>query len=385
MTGTTDWNALSDDAFRQAAREFIVRHYPPDKRFIIGRARWVQIRDWYMTLSRHGWLAPAWPRAHGGMGLAPGKQLIWIEEQERHGVARIPDHGIHMIGPTLLQVGSAQQQAHYLPRILTGEHLWAQGYSEPGAGSDLASLRIEGVVDGEHLVINGQKTWTTMAHESTHLYMLVRTDRQAPKHQGISFVLVHLATPGIRVTPIRDIVGESNFCDVWFDDVHVPLADVVGGLNQGWAIAKTQLGFERLLHGSPKVPEQLLMRLEALAQHLGLFAEPVFRQRFTALELDVADLASLYTRYAEHVRRGLPLPPDVSLLKIWSSETYGRIADLAVESLGACGTLPGRVDVGGFEAEIMTHWYRARPAKVYAGSSEVQRNILARHVLGLPS
>lgn len=380
-----DWNALSDDEFRQAAREFIIRHYPPEKRFIIGRARWAQIQDWYMTLSRHGWLAPAWPREHGGMGLAPGKLLIWIEEQERHGVARVPDHGINMIGPTLLQVGSPEQRAFYLPRILSGEHLWAQGYSEPGAGSDLASLRTEAVVDGDHLVVNGQKTWSTMAHESTHMYMLVRTDRSAAKQKGISFLLVDLATPGIRMRPIMDIVGESNFCEVTFDNVHVPLADVVGGLNNGWSIAKTQLGFERLLHGSPKMPEQMLMRLQELARHTGLMADPLFAQRFAALALDVADLGTLYARYVAFVRRGQPLPPDVSMLKIWSGETYGRIADLAVEALGACGTLPGVVEIDGLKAEIMTHYYRARPATIYAGSSEVQRNILAKNVLGLPS
>jgi len=380
-----DWNTRPDDEFRAAARDFIVRHYPPDRRFIIGRARWTEIRDWYMTLSRHGWLAPGWPRAHGGMGLSPAKLLVWIEEQERHGVARVPDHGIHMIGPTLLQHGNAAQQAHYLPRILSGEHLWAQGYSEPEAGSDLASLRCEAVLDGEALVVNGSKTWSTMAHESTHLYMLVRTDRSASRQQGISFLLVDLASPGIRIRPIRDIVGEANFCEIDFNAVRVPLGNVVGRLHHGWAIAKAQLGFERLLHGSPKVPEQLLQRLQQVARHTGLWDDPLFSQRYAALALDVADLATLYASHADCVRRGEPLPPDVSLLKIWASETYGRIADLAVETLGACGAMPGRVDIDGMQAEIMTHLYRAQPATVYAGSSEVQRNILAKAVLGLPS
>ena len=381
----TDWNALDDEAFRRAARDFIERHYPEDRRFIVGRARWADIRDWYMTLSRTGWLAPAWPREHGGMGLSPGKLLIWIEEQERHGVARIPDHGVNMIGPTLMQLGDARQKAHYLPRILTGEHLWAQGYSEPEAGSDLAGLRCEAVPDGEHLVVNGHKTWSTMAHESTHMYLLVRTDPGAARQRGITFLLVDLSTPGIRIRPIRDIVGEANFCDVTFEDVRVPMADVVGRLHEGWPIAKAQLGFERLLHGSPKTPEQLLLRLEALARHTGALGDPVFMERFVALSLDVADLGTLYARHADCVRRGEPLPPDVSMLKVWSSETYARIADLAVETLGACGALAGAVDVDGLEAGIMVHYYRARPATVYAGSSEIQRDILAKNVLGLPS
>ncbi|WP_288251520.1 acyl-CoA dehydrogenase family protein [uncultured Hydrogenophaga sp.] len=376
----TDYNALSDEDFRMEARRFLETHYPEDKRHIIGRARWAEIKEWFFTLSQHGWIAPAWPREHGGMGLSPAKLLAWIEEQERYGAARVPDHGINMVGPTLLQLGTPEQCAHYLPRILTGEHLWAQGYSEPGAGSDLASLRCQAVVEGDTLVINGQKTWSTMAQESTHMYLLVRTDKDAPKHKGISFLLLPLDLPGITVRPIKDIVGESNFCDVFFEDVRVPLANVVGGLNRGWAVAKTQLGFERLMHGSPKMPENLLQRLKEMAVRSGAVDDPAFRSRFTQLEWDVADLRALYARFAEIVRRGDPLPPEVSLLKIWSSETYARIADLGVDAMASAGGLHPKDDTLG--ANAMVHFYRSRASTIYAGSAEVQRNILAKQLLG---
>lgn len=380
MMAMTDYNAMSDEAFRTEARRFLETNYPDDKRHIIGRARWEEIKGWYHTLSSLGWIAPAWPREHGGLGLSASKLLIWIEEQEKYGAARVPDHGINMVGPTLLQIGSPEQLAHYLPRILSGEHLWAQGYSEPGAGSDLASLRTKAVVEGDELVINGQKTWTTMAHESTHIYMLVRTDPAVSKHKGISFVLLPLATPGITVRPIKDIVGEANFCDVFFEDVRVPLANVVGRLNDGWNVAKMQLGFERLMHGSPKTPENLLLRLGRAAVEAGLSEDPLFCDRFAQLAWDVEDLRSLYARFAEIVRRGKPLPPEVSLLKLWSSETYVRIADLAIDALGAEGSLHPTHDPKACKA--MVHFLRARASTIYAGSSEVQRNILARQLLG---
>lgn len=377
---STDYQAMSDAQFRAEARRFLETHYPQDKRHILGRARWAEIQDWFHTLAAHGWIAPAWPREHGGLGLPASKLLIWIEEQERFGAARVPDHGINMVGPTLLQIGTPAQQAHYLPRILTGEHLWAQGYSEPGAGSDLASLRVQGTVDGDQLVINGQKTWSTMAHESTHMYMLVRTDAQAAKHKGISFVLLALDTPGITVRPIKDIVGEANFCDVFFEEVRVPLANVVGRLHEGWSVAKMQLGFERLMHGSPKAPENLLIRLGQAAVRAGVDQDAVFLDRYAQLRWDVEDLRALYARFAEMVRRGQPLPPEVSMLKLWASETYVRIADLAIDALGAEGALHHQHDPQPCKA--MVHFLRSRASTIYAGSSEVQRNILARQLLG---
>ncbi|MBI2319495.1 MAG: acyl-CoA dehydrogenase family protein, partial [Betaproteobacteria bacterium] len=276
-----DFNSLSDEAFRNEARAFFVKHYPQHLRYILRRARWREMREWYLTLSRHGWIAPNWPREHGGMGLDAGKLMILFEEQERYGVARTPDHGIVQVGPILMKYGSSAQQQYFLPRILSGEHLWAQGYSEPNAGSDLASLATSAVPDGTDFIVNGQKLWTTLAHDATHIYLLARTDKQAKKQEGISFLLVDAKTPGITIRPIRNIAGHEEFCEVFFENVRVPQSNLVGGLNRGWTVAKALLSFERVNIGSPRRPQYALMRLEQLARAKGLFDDPGFADKFT--------------------------------------------------------------------------------------------------------
>lgn len=380
-----DFNAMSDEAFRMEARAFIEAHYPRHLRYILRRARWDEMREWYLTLSRHGWIAPNWPREHGGMGLAAGKLMILFEEQDRYGVARVPDHGIVQVGPILMKYGSAAQQQYYLPKILSGEHLWAQGYSEPNAGSDLASLATSAVPDGADFIVNGQKLWTTLAHDSTHLYVLVRTDKQVKKQEGISFLLVDAKTPGITIRPIRNIAGHEEFCEVFFENVRVPQANLVGGLNRGWTVAKALLSFERVNIGSPRRPQYALARLAQLARAKGLFDDPGFVDKFTALRLDMADLASLYTRYVEIVKRGDELGQDVSMLKIWAMETWQRITDLLQETAQEYGGMPGEHDIDGIIVDVLTPFYYARPGTIYGGSSEIQRNILAKYVLKLPS
>lgn len=380
----TDWNAMSDDTFRAKVRRFLREHYPEEKRFPSRRLRWHEIKEWYFTLARTGWLAPAWPVEYDGMGLSPAKLIALVEEQENYGVARTPDHGITMIGPTLIQHGTEEQKAYYLPRILSGEHVWAQGYSEPNAGSDLASLRTEALADGDDFVVTGQKTWSTLAQDATHMYVLVRTDRTVRKQEGISFLLVDLKTPGITVRPIMNLAGDDKFAEVFFDDARVPRANLVGHLSRGWTVAKAQLGFERLFLGSPKLPQYALARLAEMAQRNGMAADPIFVDRFTQLRIDVADLAALYGRYVAVVRGGGKLPPDVSLLKIWATETYSRIAQLMVETAGRASMMEGVTDVGGADADIMTHYMYSRPATIYGGSSEIQRNILAKNTLRLP-
>jgi len=380
-----DFNVMSDDAFRGEVRVFFERHYPQHLRYILRRARWSEMREWYLTLSRHGWIAPNWPREHGGMGLAAGKLMILFEEQERYGVARLPDHGIVQVGPILMKYGSEAQQKYYLPKILSGEHRWAQGYSEPNAGSDLASLATSAVPDGTDFIVNGQKTWTTLAHDSTHIYLLVRTDKQAKKQQGISFLLVDAQAPGITVRPIRNLAGHEEFCEVFFENVRVPQANLIGGLNRGWTVAKALLSFERVNIGSPRRPQYALRRLAQLARAKGLFGDPGFVDKFTTLRLDMADLASLYARYVEIVKRGDELGQDVSMLKIWTMETWQRITDLLLETAQEYGCMPGELDIDGIAVDVLTPFYYARPGTIYGGSSEIQRNILAKYVLGLPS
>ena len=382
---STDWNALDTEDFRALVRGFFEQHYPESLRYPKRRLRWAEIRDWTLRLSAQGWLAPSWPVRYGGMGLSPEKLIAFIEEQERHGVARAPDMGVTMVGPLLIQHGTQAQRAHYLPRILSCEDIWCQGYSEPDAGSDLASLRTEAVEDGEDFIVNGQKTWTTLAQDATHIFLLVRTDKTAKKQEGISFLLADMRTPGITVRPIRNIAGNEDFCEVFFDNVRVPRHQRVGELNKGWTIAKALLSFERIFLGSPKQSQYALARVRESAELLGLAEDPVFTDRYTQLALDVADLGTLYARFVEQVKRGETLGPDVSMLKLFATETYSRLANLLVEIAGASGGMPGDIDLDGSSIDVLTTFYNARPATVYGGSNEIQRNILASAVLQLPS
>lgn len=383
-----DWSAMPEADFRRMVRGFLQQRYPQQLRYLSHRARWSEMRDWYLTLSAQGWIAPAWPQAHGGMGLPADKLIAWIEELEQYGVARAPDQGIVMIGPLLIQHGTPEQQQRFLPRILSGENVWCQGYSEPGAGSDLASLRTEALpardAQGEHFVVNGQKIWTTLAQDANHIFMLVRTDKDARKQEGISFLLCDLRTPGITVRPIHTLAGEPEFCEVFFDNVRVPAGNLVGKLHGGWTIAKALLGFERIFLGSPKQSQYALGQLARLAQARRLFADPVFAQRFAALRLDVADLTAAYTRFADIVRAGKPLPASVSLLKIWASETYHRIGALLVEAGEEQGAVAGDQLLDGQTFNVLSPLIGATAAMIYGGTNEIQRNILARQVLDLP-
>jgi hypothetical protein len=381
----TDWNALDNDSFRHTVREFFEQNYPAELRYPPTRLRWAQIKDWYMALSRKGWIAPSWPQAFGGMGLNPEKLIIFIEEQERWGVARAPDMGITMVGPLLIQYGSKEQQDFYLPKIIQGENIWCQGYYEPNSGSDLASLRTEAVDYGVDFIVTGQKTWTTLAQDATHIFLLVRTDKNVKKQEGISFLLVDFKSPGITVRPIRNIAGHEEFCEVFLENVRVPKTNIVGGLNQGWGIAKALLGFERIFLGSPKQSQYALARIREAAQVLGLFDDPIFVDRYTQLQLDAADLNALYVRFVDQVKRGEKLGPDISMLKVWATETYSRLANLLVEVAGSSGGVVGDIDLGGDTMDVLTSFYNARPATIYGGSNEIQRNILASSVLHLPA
>ncbi|QNK65371.1 acyl-CoA dehydrogenase [Variovorax sp. PAMC26660] len=384
-----DWAAMPEPEFRRMVRGFLQQRYPQELRYLSHRARWSEMRDWYLTLSAQGWIAPAWPQAHGGMGLPADKLIAWIEELEQYGVARAPDQGIVMIGPLLIQHGTPEQQQRFLPRILSGENVWCQGYSEPNAGSDLAGLRTEALpardAQGDHFIVNGQKIWTTLAQDANHIFMLVRTDKDARKQEGISFLLCDLRTPGITVRPIHTLAGEPEFCEVFFDNVRVPAENLVGKLHGGWTIAKALLGFERIFLGSPKQSQYALGQLARLAQARRLFADPVFAQRFAALRLDVADLTAAYTSFADIVRAGKPLPASVSLLKIWASETYHRIGALLVEAGEEQGAVAGDQLLDGQTFNVLSPLIGSTAAMIYGGTNEIQRNILARQVLDLPA
>ena len=382
----TDWNALSDEAFRKEVRSFFETAYPEELRFLPRRLRWTECKPWYLTLARKGWIAPAWPKEYGGMALSPGKQIIMAEETERAGIGRMPDQGITQVGPTIMRYGTEAQKKKYLQPILDGEHVWCQGYSEPNSGSDLASLQTTAVREGDDYVINGSKIWTSMSMDASHMYILVRTDRNAPKKQeGISFMLLDMKTPGITLRPIRNIAGHEEFAQVFFDNVRTPADSLVGSLNKGWTIAKALLGFERLGIGSPRRPRYAFTRLEKVARSRGLTDDPAFADRFAQLRLDLADLTSLYGRYVDQVRRGETLGPDVSILKIWSMELYQRISELLVEAADEKGAFEGGIDFDSEEVDVLSPFYMSRPGTIYGGSNEIQRNIVAKDVLRLPA
>lgn len=380
-----DLNEMSADEFRTEVRKWVQQNYPDQLRFPTRRLRWHECRDWYLKLSMKGWIAPAWPKEYGGMGLSPTKQIVMIEEFERWGCGRTPDHGITQLGPILIRYGSAAQKQYFLPRILAGEIVWCQGYSEPNAGSDLASLRTAAVPDGDDYVIDGSKIWTTLAMDATHMYLLARTNKEAKKQEGISFFLLDLKTPGVTIKPIRNIAGEEEFCAVFLDGVRTPKSNLVGDPNMGWAIAKSLLGLERLRLGSPRALRQPLLQLTRLAQARGLFKDEAFVDKFTQIRLDLADLSATYEHFVDRVRRGEALGPEVSVLKLWATETEQRISELLLEGGDECGAMVGTVDVNGHDVNVLAPFYVSRSATIYGGANEIQRNILSKYVLDLPS
>ncbi len=381
----TDWSRMTEYDFRIGVRMFLQEHCPAHLRNPPTRLHWKEVSDWYFILSKQGWIAPAWPKEHGGMGLPPDKLIAFIEELEDFGAPRLPDQGIINLGPLLIKHGTEWQKAYWLPKIISGEHIWCQGYSEPNAGSDLASLRTEAVPDGDSFVVNGQKIWTTLAQDATHIFLLVRTDKAAKKQHGISFLLADLNTPGITVRPIRNIAGEEEFCEVFFENARIPQNNLVGGINEGWGIAKALLGYERIFIGSPKTSQRALWLLEQLGQDRNLFSDARFRSEFAALELDLADLRAMYAEFAEIVKRGETLPPSVSILKIWATETYTRISTKLIEAAGEDGGSVGPIEVGDLKLDLLGPRFNAMATTIYGGTNEIQRNVIAQRVLELPN
>ena len=378
-----DWNALSDKEFRSCARSFFSTNVPQHLRFLPHRLGWKDIGDYYMLLSREGWLAPLWPASYGGMGLGPAKLIIFYEENERIGAPRVLDHGLNNVGSILLTRGTEEQRQRYLPKVLSGEHIWCQGYSEPNAGSDLASLRTEAYLDGDEFVVTGQKIWTSFAHEANHIYALVRTDKSKPGRDGISFLLIDMKQPGITVRRIKNITGNSEFNEVFLDGVRTHRSNMVGGLNEGWAVSRAVLGFERLRAGMPRVSISGLQRLTRVARRVGLDKDPLFRDRLTRLSCDVADLGALYERLAEQLKAGVAPGPEASVLKIVATELEQKLTETLVEILADAGTLSGAQNFDDLSVNVLTPFLYSRAATIYGGTTEIQRNIISRRILAL--
>jgi alkylation response protein AidB-like acyl-CoA dehydrogenase len=358
------------------------------------------IGEWRQTLHAGGYLAPGWPEEYGGGGLSALEQVIVAEEFARAGVPTGGQNdvfGIQMLGNTLLQWGTEEQRRHYLPRILSGEDIWCQGYSEPDAGSDLGNLSLRATLDGDQWVLNGQKIWTSAGHLANHIFTLARTDPDAPKHKGISFLLVDMRQPGIEVRPIRMISGESEFNEVFYTDATCPKDHVVGGVNNGWAVAMTLLGYERG-EAAATLPIRFqaeLDRLLVLAKQHGVADDPRIRQRLAWCYSKVQIMRYLGMRTLTKFLAGHHPGPDSAISKLYWSEYHQVVTELAVDILGADALVPsGRRPSSSFQTDDAgapnTTWswvgvfMNARAGTIYAGSSQIQRNIIGEMVLGLP-
>lgn len=385
-SGWRDRNALPLAVFRQDLRDFLVENFPGHLRegfhHPMGRLRGCDGRAWVRTLYKHGWRGPHWPREWGGLALSVEKQIAYLSEMDRHGVTRILDFGGIQFAPILIEHGSEEQKRRYLPPTLSGEFIWAQGFSEPGAGSDLASLTTRATIDETRIVVNGSKIWTTQAADADYIFMLVRTGTFARKQQGITFLIVDLRSPGIVMTPIRNIVGEEEFYQVFFDDVSVPLENVVGRVHYGWELARSLLGIERLAYGNPIPARRALDMARQIAVETGISGEPVFEAKFAALSADVHDAFCLYEDVCVELIADRDAASDLSLLKVFCTELHQRATDLVVDVAQEHAGRAGRIMIGGTEFNIQRLYSWVRAPTIFGGTSEVQRGILARNLFG---
>jgi alkylation response protein AidB-like acyl-CoA dehydrogenase len=373
----------ADAAFRAEVRDWLARTLPADLRYLPARPPVAQAMWWHRQLHARGWIAPRWPKVYGGMEASLAQQLILAEELGRAGAPELSGQGISHIGPILMAFGSEEQKTRHLPGILSGDVIWCQGYSEPGAGSDLASLRTAAVLDGDHLVVDGQKIWTTWGHYAQWMYALVRTDPAAAKQAGITFLMMDMATPGITVRSIRTIAGEDELAQVFLDGVRVPLANVVGAINDGWRIANALLAQERLHNASPQRCVAVLGRLKRAAAR-GALVDPVLRDRLAEIEIETLALVAGYQQAADLARAGRALGPEAAFLKLVASELTQRLAALLLEVCGSDGALEDVVQMEDGSVDPAGTFLQVRRETIFAGSSEIQRNIIAKRVLSLP-
>ncbi len=376
-----------DRAFRDEIRAFVAETLPAATRTTVASgapASRDQVLGWQRALHAKGWVAPAWPVAHGGCGWSARRRLIADEEFFRLHAPPLPGFGLKMIGPILIRFGTEAQRARFLPGILSGEDWWCQGFSEPGAGSDLASLSTRAERAEGGWVVNGAKTWTTYAQYANWIFCLVRTDPAAKPQRGISMVLIDMADPGVTRRPIRLIDGTEEVNEVFLDDVFVPDDRVVGEVNRGWDYAKALLESERLGIGGIGRSKHLLARVAAVAEAVGLAGAPDIAARLATLEIDIMAVEATTLRYLAAEEAGRPLGAETSLLKLRGTEIQQALTELMLDLAGPAA-LPAR-DSGAAEAPFETVAYQFlnwRKLSIYGGSNEIQRGILAKQVLGL--
>ena len=391
------------DTYRTKVRSFLDANLPKDWKGIgalnhAAAAEWTE--DWRKKLYSEGLLAITWPKEYGGQGLSHIESLVLAEEFARAGVPSGGPNdgfGIGMLGNTIIAVGTEEQKRHYLPRALSGEDRWCQGYSEPAAGSDLGNLGCRAVLDGDEWVINGQKIWTSAGHLANYIFVLARTSPDDVKHRGITFLLVDMRQKGVEIRPIKMMSGDSEFNEVFFTDARCPKENVVGEVNGGWMVAMTLLGNER---GAGAVVSSISFRgeldkLNALAQVKGLTKDPHIRQRLAQAHIKVEIMRFLGYRTLTAFMSGNQPGPEASIGKLWWSEYHKEVTELAIDILGANALVPvGQTPHTAFTTDSpgspndSANWVgvflNARAGTIYAGTSQVQRGIVGEQVLGLP-
>lgn len=393
---------IEAEVFRERIHSLLGANLPPGWRGLgaLGSdERDAFVAKWRDVLANEGLLAVAWPKAYGGAGLTPLEQIVLAEEFARAGVpsGTLSDVvGIQLLGNTLLACGTDEQKRTFLPRILSGEDRWCQGFSEPEAGSDLASLRTRARLEGDEWIIDGQKVWTSAAQAANWIFVLCRTDPDAPKHKGITFLLCPMDQPGIEVRPIKMMSGQSEFCEVFLSDVRTPRHNVVGGINQGWNVAMTTLGYERgeIAATLPIRFREEFDRLLTLARQSGRLSPPL-RDRLAASFARLEVMRYLGLRSVTRFIHGEPPGTEGSLFKLYWSQYHQDLTNLAMDILGAEATTPeGRAPHGAFQTDdpgspnSSASWagtfLNGRAGTIYAGTSEVQRTIIGERTLGLP-
>ena len=394
-------DSTEEIGFRKSVREFLQRRLPAALREDVLAFKHLakeQYVSWQRTLAEHGWGAPGWPREYGGPGWNAVQRSIFDDECYQAGAPRQMPFGLSMIGPVLMKFGTQEQRARFLPRIITMDDWWCQGYSEPGAGSDLASLKTSARRDGGSYVINGQKTWTTLAQYADWMFCLVRTRGEGKPQEGISFVLVDMRTPGVRVRPIRTLDLGADVNEVFLDEVRICADNLVGEENRGWAIAKYLLGHERTNIAGIGMCRRLLASLKEYALRQTKHGRPLiddvrFRDRIVNLEIELKSHEWSLMRLVSLEHSGRSIGVEASMLKIRGSEIQQNLAELLMESAGpyalpfvAEALEPGFVGstAGGIHLNsVAPQYFDIRKVSIYGGTNEVQKNLIAKSVLGL--
>jgi alkylation response protein AidB-like acyl-CoA dehydrogenase len=380
-----------DRAFREEVRAWLRDNVPKAKRPPIGPEQAVYMQAWQKRQYEAGWAGIAWPQAYGGRGLSVMQQVVWYEECARAGAPKAGCllAGLYHAGPTLIISGTEEQKAFHLPKILSGETIWCQGFSEPGAGSDLAGLRTRGEIDGDHLVVNGQKIWTSYAQISDYQELLIRTDPSQPKHRGLTWVICDMRFPGITVRPIESLDGEYHNCEVFYDDVRIPLKNVVGAVNDGWRVAMSTLSFERGTglvedaHVLARTLEQLIevARTTRRADGSALIDKDSIATRLGELRAEIAALCAMTYMGASRAMHIAVPGPEGTFLALRYAELTQAVYRLGMDILGPAGLeRPFELE----PSDWIHSYLRSFMWTIGGGTSEVRRNLIGERILGLP-